>query len=171
MSGMSYGRWLENLMRMNDATWKRHASPWSVWTRFLILPLLVLAIWSRVWIGWWCFAPIALLILWTAVNPRAFPKPPSTHNWASKATFGERVWLNRKSVPIPKHHLRFSHALNAATASALIPLIYGLITREPLTTFLGLALIIVGKLWFLDRMVWLYQDMKDSDQDYASWLY
>lgn len=171
MSGMSYGRWLENLLRMNDATWKRHASPWSVWTRFLILPLLVLAIWSRVWIGWWCFAPIALLILWTAVNPRAFPKPPSTHNWASKATFGERVWLNRKNVPIPKHHFRFSHALNAATASALIPLIYGLITREPLTTFLGLALIIVGKLWFLDRMVWLYQDMKDSDQDYASWLY
>ena len=168
---MSYGTLLENLMGMNDATWKRHANPWSVWTRFLILPLLVLAIWSRVWIGWWCLAAIALLIVWTVVNPRAFPKPSSTHGWASRATFGERVWLNRKTVPIPGHHFRFSHALNAATASALIPLIYGLITYEPLVTFLGLALIVVGKLWFLDRMVWLYQDMKGSDPDYSSWLY
>ena len=53
----------------------------------------------------------------------------------------------------------------------MIPLIYGLIKYEPLVTFLALALIILGKLWFLDRMVWLYQDMKDSDQEYASWLY
>ena len=168
---MGYGTLLESLMGMNDATWKRHANPWSVWTRFLILPLLVLAIWSRVWIGWWCLAAIALLIVWTVINPRAFPKPSSTHGWASRATFGERVWLNRKTVPIPEHHYRFSHALNAVTASALIPLIYGLITYELLITFLGLALIIVGKLWFLDRMVWLYQDMKGSNQDYASWLY
>jgi len=33
--------------------WMRHADPWSVWTRFLALPLLALAAWSRVWIGWW----------------------------------------------------------------------------------------------------------------------
>ena len=170
-ASMNYDGWLESLMLMNDATWKRHANPWSVWTRFLILPMLVLAIWSRVWIGWWCLVPIALLLVWTVVNPRAFPKPASTHNWASKATFGERVWLNRKAVPIPEHHTQFPHALSAATALGVIPLTYGLITYEPLVTFLALVLIILGKLWFLDRMVWLYQDMKDNNTEYASWFF
>lgn len=36
---------------MNEEAWGRHANPWSVWTRFLALPLLVLAIWSRARIG------------------------------------------------------------------------------------------------------------------------
>ena len=36
---------------MDDATWARHANPWSAWTRIPILPLLCLAIWGRAWIG------------------------------------------------------------------------------------------------------------------------
>ena len=168
---MNFGGWLEKLMAMDDATWKRHANPWSVWTRMPILPLLVLAIWSRVWLGWWCLGPIALLCLWTYLNPRAFSEPSSTDNWASKATFGERVWLNRKTVPIPGHHARFAQRLNAVAALGMIPLVYGLVFYEPFVTLLGLSLVIMGKLWFLDRMVWLYQDMKDSDPAYASWLY
>nr|WP_238997445.1 DUF6653 family protein [Mycolicibacterium sp. CBMA 361] len=36
---------------MTDAAWRRHANPWSVWTRFAAIPLMMLAIWSRVW-GW-----------------------------------------------------------------------------------------------------------------------
>lgn len=48
---------------------------------------------------------------------------------------------------------------------------YGLFVYDALATILGLVLIVLGKLWFLDRMVWLYQDMKDRDGEYASWLY
>jgi len=36
-------------------------------------------------------------------------------------------------------------------------------------TLFGLSLMIGGKLWFVDRMVWLYQDMKDAHPDYAAW--
>jgi len=168
---MNYGKWLEGLMGMNDATWKRHANPWSVWTRIPILPLLAVAIWSRVWIGWWSLVPITLLVLWTILNPRAFGVPSSTDNWASMATFGERVWLARKTQPIPQHHARFSAVLNAVTALGMIPFVYGLVAYNALAVILGLVLIILGKLWFLDRMVWLYLDMKDRDPDYASWLY
>lgn len=71
---MDYGRSLEKFMMMEDATWKRHANPCSVWTRFMILPLFVLAIWSRAWIGWWCCVPIGLLLVWTFLNPRVFSK-------------------------------------------------------------------------------------------------
>jgi Family of unknown function (DUF6653) len=168
---MDYGKRLESMMQMSDATWKRHANPWSVWTRVPVLPLLALAIWSRMWIGWWSLLPVTALIIWTIYNPRAFPKPVSTKSWASRATLGERVWLNRKTVPIPDHHVRFSHILNTATALAMIPFIYGLVSFEPMVTVLGLALVLMGKFWFLDRMVWLYEDMKSQDDEYASWLY
>lgn len=45
-------RLAEGLMGMDDQSWLSHANPLSVWTRILTpLPLLILAVWSRVWIG------------------------------------------------------------------------------------------------------------------------
>jgi len=168
---MDYARFLEKLMMMDDATWKRHANPWSVWTRVVILPLFVLFVWCRSWFGYWIFIPIVLLIIWTYLNPRAFPKPSSTDNWASQATFGERVWLNRATKPIPGHHVRFAHMLSGLSGLSLLPMIYGLYAYEPIAAGLGLVLVIVCKLWFLDRMVWLYQDTRNTDEEYHSWLY
>lgn len=69
---MNWSHLFERAMAMDDATWQRHVNPWSVWTRVPIIGLLVLAIWSRVWLGWWCLVPIAALVVWAVVNPRAF---------------------------------------------------------------------------------------------------
>ncbi len=167
---MNYGRWLESLMVMDDATWARHASPWSVWTRVPVLPLLALAVWSRLWLGWWCLVPVGLLVVWTLYNPRAFPPPACTDNWASKATFGERVWLNRKAVPIPPHHARAAHMLSALSGVGLLPMVYGLVMFEPYAAGLGVVWVVMAKLWFLDRMVWLYDDMREANNNYAVWL-
>jgi hypothetical protein len=67
---------------LSDETWMRHANPWSVWTRYAAFPLLVLAIWSRVWLGWGALVAVAIIIAWLIWNPRAFPPPASTRNWA-----------------------------------------------------------------------------------------
>jgi len=99
--------------RMDDVTWERHANPWSVWTRFTALPLVILAVWSRAWLGRRAVVPVALSLLWTWINPRIFSKPRSTDNWASKGVLGERVWMNRKKVPIPEHHRLLPNILNA----------------------------------------------------------
>lgn len=168
---MDYGKQLEKLMGMSDETWKRHANPWSVWTRFVILPFLALAIWSRIWFGWWCLVPIAILLFWTVINPRFFGKPETTDHWASKATFGERVWLNKAAINIPGHHIRAANILNMITALGLVPLIYGLLNYDLLAVLLGLCMVILGKLWFLDRMVWLFEEMKGKSKEYEAWLY
>ena len=47
----------------------------------------------------------------------------------------------------------------------------GLVALAVWPTLLGAAVSILGKLWFIDRMVWLYEDMKDADAEYRSWLY
>ena len=92
------------LLNMKDETWEKHANPMSVWTRMITLPFLVFAIWSRVWISWYAWIIVGLLVIWLILNPKAFKKPKSTKNWASKAVLGERVWINRKKVPIPKEY-------------------------------------------------------------------
>ena len=99
---MKWDRALEASMAMDDATWARHANPWSLYTRVPILPLMVFAIWSRIWIGWWCLFPLAALLVWTFINPRAFPRPGTIDTWAAKVTFGERLWLAAPRKPDPK---------------------------------------------------------------------
>ena len=48
---------------------------------------------------------------------------------------------------------------------------WGPVRFEPWPLLLGCALVYAGKLWFPDRMVWLYEDMKDRHAEYRSWLY
>jgi len=36
---------------------------------------------------------------------------------------------------------------------------------------LGVIMTYLGKSWYLDRMVWLYEDMKDNNDEYRSWNY
>lgn len=157
-------------MKMDDDVWQRHASPWSIWTRFTCLPLIALSIWSRVWIGEWCLAPLTLSLIWTWYNPRAFSPPANFDNWGSKATFGERVWLNRPAVPIPNHHQIAAHVTSALAAPGLLAMAYGLYTLSVWPTCLGLFSCILAKVWFCDRMVWLYEDMRKTNAVYASWM-
>lgn len=113
---MGIGTVSEKVMGMDDATWARHANPWSGWTRMSILPLFALAVWSRVWLGWWALGPVALVLIWTWANPRIFPAPRSLDNWMSQGVLGERIWLARKERPIPTHHARATQALTIASA-------------------------------------------------------
>jgi hypothetical protein len=159
------------LFQMDDETWARHANPLSVWTRTTTLLLLIIAFWSRAWIGLWSLIPIAGAIIWTWVNPRLFPKPKSTNNWASMGVLGERVWLNRTNIPVPEHHRIVPNILSSLSGIGALFVIWGVYTLSVWPTLFGSALIYLSKLWFLDRMVWIYRDMKDKTPGYASWLY
>lgn len=160
---------IEKLFSMTDDVWERHANPWSVWTRYSCLPFLILAIWSREWIGIYSLIPITIVILWTWLNPRAFQKPKTTDHWASKAVLGERIWLHHPKDQIPSHHHRAIKNINIVLCLGLMCLIWGLIYLKFWPTLLGTLITIIGKSWFLDRMVWLYQDLKDENELYQSW--
>ncbi len=84
------------VMKMSDETWLRHANPWSFATRLPLLLLITITCWSRVWIGWFSLIPLGVIIAWTYLNPRVFPKPRSTRNWISKGVFGERILVTRE---------------------------------------------------------------------------
>lgn len=166
---MRPGRLLARAHGLDDAGWARHANPWSVWTRVPLLALFALAIWSRAWIGAWALVPVVALVLWTWANPRAFPPPARTDTWSARGAMGERVWLNRDAVPIPAHHARVALLTSALGLAGLPFLAYGLWALEPWPTIFGVTLGMLGKLWFCDRMVWLYDDMSARHPKYRDW--
>lgn len=163
---MTLERRIASTFRMDEETWRRHANPWSGWTRVPILPLLVLAIWSRVWVGWWALVPIGALLLWTWLNPRVFPPVESTENWMSKGVLGEHVWAHRDRLQVPDHHKMVPNILLAISAVGIVFILWGLLALVVWPAVFGTVVALLGKMWFVDRMVWLYEDMKDVTSEF-----
>lgn len=153
----------EKLMLMDEESWQRHSNPWSVYTRFSILPLMSLAFYSRVWLELYSLIPILLSFIWIWLNPRVFGIPSFTDNWASMGTFGERLYLTRKVKPIPEHHLLPAKMLQVLAGMGLPVFIYGVYSLDITALVFGNLWIMLFKAWFVDRMVWLYKDMQGRD--------
>jgi hypothetical protein len=168
---MAFEESIANAFNLDDENWLRHANPASVWSRAAVLPILAAGIWSRVWIGWWSVAIVVVGLLWMWLNPRAFDAPESTDNWASKSVLGERVWMNRDEVEVPEHHRFLPHFLNAINGLVTLVLAWGLYQMAIWPTLLGVFGQYAMKFWFLDRMVWLYEEMHLRHEPYAEWLY
>jgi hypothetical protein len=166
---MTLERKIARAFALDNDTWLRHANPWSVILRNTVLPILVLAFWSRLWLGWWAVVPVAIALLWTWLNPRIFPAPASLDHWASKAVLGERVWLNRDVVPVTEHHRTAPHILSVVSGIGTLFVLWGVFMFGIWITLFGMVLVYCGKLWYLDRMVWLWEDMKDADPEYRRW--
>ena len=167
---MTLERKIAGLFKLTDENWMKHANPWSVWTRYSVLPIIVLAFWSRVWIGWWYLIPAIISLAWMFLNPVFFNRVKSTKNWASKAVLGERVWMNRDKIDVPEYHKNVPKILNTISSVGMIISIWAIVMLSVWPAILGIALAYLGKSWYLDRMVWLYEDMKHLPE-YEKWLY
>ena len=62
-------------------------------------------------------------------------------------------------------------ALNAISGVGTFVCILGLVIQSFWMTIFGMAVLLLSKSWFLDRMVWIYKEMKDINEEYGKWLY
>ncbi len=166
---MTFERTVAGFFRLDDAAWMRHANPWSVILRNTVLPVLIIAFWSRFWLGWWAIVPVAIGLLWACLNPRVFPPPKSLDHWTSQGVLGERVWLNRDTVPVQVYHRTIPNILSGVSGTGIIFVAWGVLVFELWPVLFGAMVVYLGKLWFLDRMVWLWQDMRDATEEYRAW--
>lgn len=156
---MDIARSSEKMMLMDHESWTRHSNPWSGWSRLSVLPLLSLAIWSRVWLGWAAIGPVLAVLLWTWINPRLFGPHANMNAWMTTGVLGERILLTRASRTIPRHHVRVVIILHLSAFVGVGILGVGLWQLDQATVIIGLVTVMGCKLWFLDRMVWLHSDM------------
>ncbi|WP_425087506.1 DUF6653 family protein [Stappia sp.] len=158
------------LLGMDSSVWQRHASGWSVWTRFATLPFLFLAVWSHGWYGWPVASGLVVAVcVWLWLNPRIFPPPKRLDSWPARATFGERVWLNRGVVPIPSSDNRQAVVLSLVTGTGFFIGMWGAIMLHVPAVIVGTLLTYAGKLAFLKGMARLYDRMRDAHPVYRSW--
>ena len=123
------------------------------------MPLIVLAFWSRAWIGPWFIMPVIVTALWLWLNPRLFPPPADDHSWVSRGVFGERLWAQRGGLPEMPIGAKLPHIYTAIAGIGVLPLIYGLIVLQPVPTVIGACVSVAGKMAFIGRMVALYDRM------------
>jgi hypothetical protein len=147
-----------NAFGMNEAAWHSHANPWSVYTRFAAIPPLVLAIWSRSWIGWWCLAPIAAIALFLWLNTHVFRPVDSPTAWASKGIYGEKIWAT-DATRVPAHHRRALRLIAIPGLAGILLIMWGLIFLDIWPTVTGGALTVLAQLWRIDRLVWMYDEL------------
>jgi hypothetical protein len=150
-------RSLERLMSMDDRVWRRHANPWSGWTRVTALPLLVLAIWSRVWIGWWAMLAVLAVLAWIWLNPRLFPEPRTLDAWMTRGRAG-RAHLPGAPGGRRGGACAGGQTPELAVAAGARVMVWGLWALWWEGAVFGMILALLPKLWFLDRMVWVHRD-------------
>lgn len=149
---------LAKVFGMTEQVWRRHANPWSGWSRAVTgLPLIALAVWSRVWVGWWSLGCFGVVALWLWLNPRVFPAPRRYDAWMSRGVMGEKVFLAHRDE-IPAHHRRVAVILAWLSLPGTLVFAWGLWALDPGAVILGGALAALPKFWFIDRMVWLVSD-------------
>lgn len=74
------------MSRLRRALFARHSNPWSAWTRWASIPLVLVPVWTRRW------SHAAIVGAWLTVNPVIFPEPKSQGRWATRAMLGEELW-------------------------------------------------------------------------------
>ena len=151
---------------MNDEVWRRHANPRSVYTRFAAIPAMILAIWSRIWIGWWALIPVGLVIVWLFLNPKVFPAVTAEHGWAAKGIYGERLWLEEPES-VPEECRSVLRWLIVPGLCGFILLFWGLVRLEPWPTIFGATLITLAQLWRIDRLGVFYAQRREQESSLA----
>ncbi len=159
----------ERLMGMDDATWARHAHPISGYSRIFSAPVVFLALWSGFWIGWWALVPIGAVLVWMWLNPRLVAPPQTADAWATRAVLGERVFLNRKSVPVPHEFVFIGHLTTVIAAVFAGFTAFGFWIGEFWLAFVSWHAAVLSKVWFIDRMALLWDRMKDATPRYQAW--
>jgi uncharacterized protein DUF6653 len=120
---------------------------------------MILAIWSRVWLGWWCLAPIVAVIAWLWLNPHVFAPVETPTSWAAKGIYGEQFWLKERGR-IPADLGAVLRLLIVVAALGFAILAFGLIRLMIWPTLFGASLIVLSQLWRIERFGLLFEEQR-----------
>jgi hypothetical protein len=92
-------------------------------------------------------------------EPEGLPAAPLPRPLGVQGGAGREVLGGPRDRAHPFRPRQGSQAARALSALGLAVLVWGLVVLDGWMVAAGLATQMTGKIWFLDRMVWLYEDM------------
>lgn len=128
-----------NLSKLTDAMWRKHANPWSGWTRLFSVPLAYIPLWNHSWLQG------LLVVAWFVLNPFLFPEPKDKEKWTTRAIQNERTWVKERPLD----------ALLVVQAFGFIVFIVGFYTayvHKLGLTVISAVIVIACNAWFLNRI-------------------
>ena len=162
---MSESRWS---LQRNDAFWRHHAHPVSLWIQLAVLPLYAVALWSRQWLDAGFLLLVAILFAISWVSARAFPEPRGTAAWSTRAVYGERIHASKGRWPLPVgRHGAIGMAV-LGTAGAVV-MVSGAILYDVWTTVIGVVWMLGAKLAYYHRMAKDYDLVAAERDDVRAW--
>ncbi len=85
---------------------------------------------------------------------------------------GERVYINRDKIDLPEHHkLALFKILNMISSLGMLLSTWAIVYYSVWGAIVRVTLAYLEKSWYLNRTVWLYEDMREVNEEYKSWYF
>ncbi len=141
---------------LRDAFWKRHSNPKSGWSRVLVLPALLAAVYHR------NGRLAAVAVVFTVINPVLFSPVEDDDAWMTRVVLAERWWTERGNGTLTLSYPGFLNLLNVPiTAYAFL----AASREEPARTALAGAVSMGLKFWYVGALVRRYEAATERGVD------
>lgn len=131
---------------MQEETWKKLSSPWTITARIAAFIILMLGVWCH------SFATVGVAIIFVIITPYMVSEPKNTDHWIARAILGTRMLLEDTGTIGTLITVIFL-IIGGIFFTGLIPALYYHFTE---TVVWLLIIIIVSKWAFLRFMVEYY---------------
>lgn len=132
--------------------WMRHSNPWSGWSRVAALPAIGGAVAAH------SLLLLGIVLLWLVINPVMFPPPANDRAWMTRGVLGEQIY----AASGPRLRSDLPTLLSLVTLPVFAAFLWFAWQRDPVAATLSGLLVAVLKFWYVDRMVILYDQSRNS---------
>lgn len=142
----------------------------AVLCKLLAPAILTASLWSKLWLGGvasvlLCLTSLVLLLF----APRLLEGFGKRINWARNVGFGEKIWLNRLQVPVPKDINYRLTVLYLVFWTGVLVALWGGVATLPVLSASGLLVAYTAQVVCFRKLIQLYVLMKDKIPLYRFW--
>lgn len=139
------------MVAVDDLTqtfWERHSNPKSGWSRTLVLPVLLYAVYRR------DIRLTAAAMAFTVINPFLFSPPEDEHAWMTRVVLAERWWTDERGERVLG--LSYPNVLNLLNVPVTGYAFVSASRKRPIRAALGGLVSVSLKFWYVGALVRRY---------------
>ncbi|WP_123621517.1 DUF6653 family protein [Halorubrum sp. CSM-61] len=134
--------------KFEETFWKRHSNPKSGWSRTILLPAILYAIYHRNW-------KVAIAaVIFTVSNPLLFDPPEDNDAWMTRVVLAERWWKDEGRGFVG---LSYPNVLTVANIPITIYAIVAAYRKKPVQSACAGGVSMLLKFWYVAELVREYE--------------
>ena len=143
---------MEVVERAKRSFWERHSNPKSGWSRVLVLPVLLYAVYHRNW------RLAVAAVAFTLVNPVLFSPPADDEAWMTRVVLAEEWWVEERGERVLG--LSYPNLLNLLNVPLTGYAFVSAYRKHPVRAALGGVASMALKFWYVGSLVRRYDEAR-----------